>query len=157
MAGPDDTIRSLIMRSCLLLDDERFDDYLALWSPRGRYRITSWSPDLRKELVLLDLPLDDYRQLLGNVPNHERMQGTLSRHVTGPLIERGRGGRDGDGTARAVSSLLVVHTDLEGVSNVYAVGRYVDDIDIADGDPRIESREVRLETRQFGTGSHVPM
>ena len=145
------------MRSCLYLDDERFDDYLALWSPRGRYRITSWSPDLRKELVLLDLPLDDYRQLLENVPKHERMQGTLSRHVTGPLVERGDDGGDGSVAARATSSLLVVHTDLEGVSTVYAAGRYLDAIESANGDPRILSREVRLQTRQFGTGSHVPM
>ena len=149
----DDRIRSLIMRSCLLLDDERFDDYLALWSPRGRYRITSWSPDLRKELVLLDLPLADLRQLLENVPNHERMAGTFSRHATGPLVEW----PDGEDAARATSSLLVVHTDLEGVSSVYAVGKYLDDIEIAGGDARIVSREVRLETRQLGTGSHVPM
>ena len=153
MTEADGSIRRLIMRSCLYLDDERFDDYLALWSPTGRYRITSWSPDLRKELVLLDLPLGDYRQLLVNVPNHERMPGTLSRHVTGPLVERG----DGDGRARATSSLLVVHTGLDGVSNLYAVGKYLDDIDTSNGEPRIESREVRLGTRQLGTGSHVPM
>ena len=141
------------MRSCLLLDDERFDDYLALWSPQGRYRITSWSPDLRKDLVLLDLPLPDYRQLLENVPMHERMSGTFSRHVTGQLIER----PDGDDTARATSSLLVVHTDLEGVSRLYAAGRYVDDIELVHDDARIASREVRLDTRQLGTGSHIPM
>ena len=153
MVESDDRIRSLIMRSCLLLDVERFDDYLALWSAEGRYRITSWSPDLRKELVLLDLSLSDFSQLLHNVPNHERMQGTLSRHVTGPLVEPGHD----DGTARATSSLLVVHTDLEGVSSLYAAGKYLDDIEIANGEARIASREVRLETRQLGTGSHVPM
>ena len=141
----------MITRSCLLLDAERFDDYLALWSPEGRYRITSWSPDLRKELVLLDLALADYRQLLENVPNHERIQGTFSRHVTGQLIER----HDDEGAARVTSSLLVVHTDLEGVSSLFAAGKYVDDIKIARDDVRIASREVRLETRQLGTGSHV--
>ena len=141
------------MRSCLLLDAERFDDYLALWSPEGRYRITSWSPDLRKELVLLDLALPEFRQLLENVPNHERMPGTFSRHVTGPLVER----PDGEDTARATSSLLVVRTDLEGISSLYAAGKYLDNIDIAHDAARIASREVRLETRQLGTGSHVPM
>ena len=141
------------MRSCLLLDAERFDEYLALWSPQGRYRITSWSPDLRRELVLLDVELTDFRQLLENVPSHERMPGTLSRHVTGPLVER----RDGENAARATSSLLVVRTDLEGVSSLYAAGKYVDDIETAGGEARIASREVRLETRQLGTGSHVPM
>ena len=141
------------MRSCLHLDAERFDEYLALWSPEGRYRITSWSPDLRRELVLLDLAMTDFRQLLENVPNHERMAGTLSRHVTGPLVER----RDGEDSARATSSLLVVRTDLDGVSSLYAAGKYLDDIEIAGGDARIASREVRLETRQLGTGSHVPM
>ena len=153
MAGADDEIRSTITRSCLLLDDECFDDYLALWSPEGRYRITSWSPDLRRELVLLDLHLADYRQLLENVPNHERMPGTFSRHVTGQLIER----HADNGTVRATSSLLVVHTDLEGVSRLFAAGKYVDDIEFARDGARIASREVRLETRQFGTGSHIPM
>lgn len=152
MSDTHTRIRDAIFRSCVLLDEERFDDYLALWLPEGRYRITSWSPDLRRELVLLDLRMDDYRALLENVTNHERMLGTFSRHVTGQLIEHG-----GNGAAHATSSLLVVHTDVDGVSQLFATGKYLDDLDLTGEAARLRSREVRLETRQLGPGSHIPM
>lgn len=98
MADTDDRIRAAVFRSCVLLDEERFDDYLELWSPNGNYRITSWSPDLRKEIVLLDLDVESYRTLLSNIQFHQHMLGHFSRHVTGQLIEH-----DGDGAAKVTS------------------------------------------------------
>lgn len=152
MSNTDDRIRATVFRSCVLLDEERFDDYLALWSPDGTYRISSWSPDLRKELVLLDLDVESYRTLLSNIQYHEHILGHFSRHVTGQLIEHG-----GNGCATVTSSLLVMRTDLEGVSSLFAVGKYIDHVELTGDTPLITVREVRLETRQFGPGSHIPM
>ena len=145
-------VESLIFQSCLLLDEERFDDYIALWAPDGQYRITTWSPDLRQDLVFLDLGLHDFQNLLEGVNNHQRMLGQFSRHLTGQLIDV-----DGKEQISVMSSLLVTHTDLEGISKLFAVGRYVDKIELVDGKPLIGSREVRLSTRQFGPGSHIPI
>jgi len=149
----ENNVRAVIHRSCLLLDEERFDKYLALWAPAGRYRITSYSPDIRKDLVLLDLGRDDYGHLLSNIRNHEHMPGTFSRHLSVQLLERD----EGTGKVHVTSSILVIHTDPEGVSRVFATGRYLD-VFVTGGDqPLIELREARLTTRQFGPGSHIPI
>ncbi len=153
MSFSEEDLKTTIHRSCIFLDEERFDEYLALWAPAGRYRITSYSPDIRKELVLLDLGREDYGHLLSNIRNHERMLGRFSRHLTIQLVEHDEQADE----VRVASSVLVIHTNLEGVSHVFAAGKYLDIFDRGSDKPLIELREVRLATRQFGPGSHVPM
>lgn len=149
----ENRVSAVIHRSCLFLDEERYKEYLALWSPGGQYRITSYSPDIRKELVLLDLNRDDYGHLLSNIRNHEHMPGTFSRHLSVQLLDN-----EGEaGKTHVTSSILVIHTDPEGVSRVFAAGRYLDIFTIDGDEPLIELREVRLSTRQFGPGSHIPI
>ena len=53
------------------------------------------------------------------------------------------------------SSMVVYHTDLQGISNLFAVARYVDLIDITGEHLRLSDREVRLETRLLDFGPHV--
>jgi|ERR1700730_7908156 methanesulfonate monooxygenase small subunit len=142
---------TLVSRSCALLDDENFEAYLSLFAADGRYRITTYSPDLRRELIYLDLDRADLETLLRNISRHVRMSGRLMRHPNGFLVDS-----KGDESS-VLTSLLVVHTDLEGTSRIFAAGRYRDTLALADGKPAIKSREVRLDTRQFGPGSHVPL
>jgi methanesulfonate monooxygenase small subunit len=142
---------TLVSRSCALLDDEKFDDYLNLFAADGHYRITTYSPDLRRELIYLDLDRADLAALLQNVPRHVRMSGRLMRHPNGFLVD------SKDDESSVMTSLLVIHTDLEGNSRIFAAGRYRDQLTLVDGKPAIKSREVRLDTRQFGPGSHVPL
>ena len=149
----NDDVKAVVYRSCLALDDERFADYLALCAEDFRYRVTAYSPELRKEMVWLDQDRAQLANLLEGVDNHHRLPGRFSRQANVYLVERnGAAGR-----ATVTTSLVVMYTDPEGISKVFAVGRYVDSIDVAGERPFLRAREVRLETRDFGPGSHVPM
>jgi methanesulfonate monooxygenase small subunit len=145
--------RELVARSCLLLDEERFDDYLGLYADDCRYRITTYSPDLRKDMAMLDLDRKDLAVLLGNLPKHIRMSGRFMRHPSGSCAEPA----SGSGRISVLTTVLVAHTDLEGISRIFATGRYRDLIEVSGDAPRLLEREVRVDTRQFGPGSHVPL
>ena len=149
----DDDVKAVVYRSCLALDDERFDDYLALYAVDFNYRVTAYSPELRQDMVWLDQDREQMANLLEGVDNHHRLPGRFTRQANVYLIERSAS----NGHAMVTTSLVVMYTDVEGVSKVFAVGRYVDSIDLAGDPPLLTSREVRLETRELGPGSHVPM
>ena len=142
---------NLVSRSCILLDDENFEGYLSLFAPDSHYRITSYSPDLRRELIYLDVDRTDLEALLRNIHHHIRMSGRLMRHPNGFVVDSKHD------ESSVLTSLLIIHTDLEGNSRIFAAGRYRDTLTLANGKPTIKSREVRLDTRQFGPGSHIPL
>ena len=153
MTAGDGDIGALVYRTCLLLDAERFDDYLAQCSADFRYRVKADSPELGKEMTWLDLDRNELADLLENVANHVRLPGRFTRQATVYTIER-----DDDGAAALVTtSLIVVYTDLDGVSRLFASGRYLDTVALAGPAPRLASRTVWLDTRDLGPGSHVPL
>jgi methanesulfonate monooxygenase small subunit len=145
--------KALVTRSCFLLDQEKFDEYLRLFSDGSHYRITAYSPDLRKNQTWLDLTRDELQSLLGNLPHQVRMPGRFLRHPNGFLFDAKPDGS----RISVITSLLVVHTDIDGNSKIFAAGRYYDVIEETADGPRLHEREVRLDTRQFGPGAHVPM
>ena len=149
----DDGVKAVVYRSCLALDDERFGDYLALCADDFRYRVTAYSPELRKEMVWLDRGREQLANLLESVDNHVRLPGRFTRQANVYLVER----EPAKGWATVTASLVVMYTDPQGVSRVFAVGRYVDSIEVAGVRPLLKSREVQLETRELGPGSHLPI
>lgn len=149
MSSPEERVRALIHRACLHLDTESWDAFMALCAPVFRYRITAYSPDLRKQMIWFDHDRDSLKALLEMVPQHLRRLGTLLRHVSVGVIEI-----DGS-TATATSTFQCIHTDHDGQSRLMCAGRYVDRIDLAKG--MLTFRETQLETRDIGIGSHVPI
>jgi len=147
-----EAVRQLVGLSAQRLDAEDFAGYMALCAPAFHYRITAYSPEIRKDMIWLDQDRAGMEALLAMVPQHLRRLGGLSRQVSGETIESG-----GGGTIEAVSSVLVINTDLEGRSTLFAVGRYHDKVDTAGAAPLLVSRRVHLETRDLGIGSHVPI
>lgn len=146
-------IRELVYRSCMALDDERFDEFMQLCSPAFQYRIAVYSPDIRKEMTWLAQDYNGMKALLEAVPHHLKRLGTMKRHATVYLIDRLADGP----TARVTSSLLVISTDPEGRSKLFLAGSYHDEIDLGSGAPLLASRRVQLETRDLGVGTHVPV
>ena len=152
MSVTDDDIKNMLHETFVRLDDEDYDAYLELCAPVFRYRITTYSPDLRKDQVWLDHDREGMAELFGNIQYHVRLPGTFFRHGHVYRIDR-----NGNGVAKALTSMVVHYTEPVGDSRVFALCRYHDDIDLSSGTPLLASREVRLETRQLGTGSHIPM
>ena len=145
-------IAALVANGCRALDEERFEDYLATCDPAFRYRIQVYSPEIRKQMVWLDLPLDEMRGLLENVSRHLRTLDRLQRNVGLVTANPTAGTR-----WEADSSFAVYATDRDGISRLFAVGRYRDTVETGSGVPLLLARDVLLQTRDLGVGLHVPL
>jgi methanesulfonate monooxygenase subunit beta len=149
------SVERLIQRSLLLLDEERFDDFLALCTSGFQYELKTYSAEIRKDMTWLAADRDELDGLFQTLPRHVLVGGALLRQASISDIEI-----DTDGTtARAIAAMTIIHTDVDGQSKLLAAGRYHDTVSL-DGDrPLLRERIVRLHTRVFDNeagGSHVP-
>ena len=125
-------IEELVYRSCMALDERDFKGFLELCDPGFRYKVTVYSPEIRKEMVWLDQDRRGMETLFTNLPRHNSDHSPLVRHATVYTVKMN------GGEAEVISALQVFRTALDG------------------GTPRLASRVVRMETRQLGFGSHIP-
>jgi 3-phenylpropionate/cinnamic acid dioxygenase small subunit len=147
-----DQIWDLVAKSCAYLDHEEYSKYLGLVDDRYEYAIVNFSPDLRKDMVLLQLNRVDIENLFDNIHNHIRLPGRLFRQASMYGVEPVQ-----DGLFVATTYLTVVHTDLDGASSVFCVGRYHDRLSVGDQSARLVSRRFHMETRDIGPGCHFPI
>ncbi|HXS54066.1 MAG TPA: nuclear transport factor 2 family protein [Usitatibacter sp.] len=145
-------IEELVYRSCLALDDLDFKAFLDLCDPGFRYKVTAYSPEIRKEMVWLDHDKAGMETLFTQLPRHNSDHSPLARHATVYTVKV-----DG-GEAEVVSTLQVFRTALDGgATELYGVARLIDTVKL-DGDaPKLTRRHVRMGTRQLGFGSHIPL
>ena len=146
-------IAELVYRSCLALDAKDFKAYLDLCDESFRYTIAAHSPEIRKDMVWLDHDKPGMQLLFNNLPRHISDHSPLTRHAIVYTVEHAIGQNE----ASVVSALQVFRTSLDGgATELFAVGRYLDTVTVDGGPPRLIKRVVKLETRQFGFGNHIP-
>jgi methanesulfonate monooxygenase subunit beta len=146
-------IETLVYTSALRLDAGDFAGYLELCAPEFRYLITAYSPEIRQEMIWLDHDKAGLQALFETLSRHHSDPSPLSRHVTLYTVEVAADG----GTAAVVSALMVFRTALDGgATELFAVGKMHDIVTLASGPPRLAKRQVRLDTRMLGIGSHIP-
>jgi methanesulfonate monooxygenase small subunit len=147
-----DAVKDLIYRSCLVMDDEKFGEYLALCTDDYQYKVTTYSPELRKDMVWLEQSRADLGAMFDMLPEHVKPDGRFTRH-----IQVYRVAPNGSASTLDVTSALTIYfTTDRGETKVFAVGRYNDVVDTSGPAPRLKAREVRLETRILGAGSQIP-
>ena len=146
-------IEDLIYKSCLVMDDKDFAGYLELCDPAFRYAVTAYSPEIRKEMTWLEHDLAGMKSLFATLPKHNSDQSPLSRHATVYLVEEQDEGRK----AKVTSALQVFKTSLDGgATELFAVGRMIDMVQMTEEGPKLLDRNIRLETRMLGIGYHIP-
>ena len=144
-------IEELIYRTCMALDDRNFTGFLELCDPGFRYSITAYSPEIRKEMVWLDHDRAGMESLFATLPRHNSDHSPLMRHATVYTVKV-----DGQ-HAEVVSALQVFRTALDGgATELFAVARLLDTVNIDGGAPRLARRVVKMDTRQLGYGYHIP-
>ncbi len=142
--GSDPDLVGLVYRSCRLLDENRFDEWLALCAPDFHYRITAYSTEIRKEMEWLSHDVELLKTRFDDLPNHVVVKGTYRRHASMcEEVERA------NGIAKMDSSVVVYHTNLSGASRLFAVVRYGDTIALGGETPLLAERVVRMETRSL--------
>jgi methanesulfonate monooxygenase subunit beta len=150
----ESAVRGLIYRSCLRLDEGDFSGWLDLCAPEFRYAITAYSPEIRKEMTWLDHDRDGMEGLFKMLPKHNSDHSPLTRHASVYVVDL-----DGEGNvATAVTSVVVYRTAMDGgATDLFAVGKYFDTVSLEGETPLLAGRNVRLDTRELGIGSHFPL
>lgn len=144
-------IEDLVYRSCMALDDRDFKGFLALCEDDFRYTITTYSPEIRKDMVWLDHDRKGFDTLLTNLPRHNSDHSPITRHATVYSVDIG------EDSATVVSALQVFRTQLDGgASELFAVGRLQDTVKLNGAGPKLAKRVVKLDTRLLGFGYHIP-
>ena len=145
------TIEELVYRSCLALDTKDYNAFLELCDKDFRYTISTYSPEIRRDMVWLDHDRKGMETLFTNLPRHNSDHSPLSRHATVYTVDLA------GPAASVVSALQVFRTQLDGgATELFAVGRFHDTVTLEGASPKLARRLVRLETRLLGYGYHVP-
>jgi methanesulfonate monooxygenase small subunit len=145
-------ITALIYKSFLTLDDLNFTEFLNLCAPNYHYKITAYSPEIRKEMIWLEESRQSLEQLFINLPKHNSDHSRLSRMGNVYLLDK---------TApqewSALTFLQVFRTVLDGgATELFAIGKIYDKITKTNTEFKLLDREIKLETRMFGFGHHIP-
>ncbi len=154
----DRAVRDVIYRSCLTLDHMDFEGFFGLCAPEFQYVISTFSPELRKDIVWMDRDLAEMKTLVETLPLHvseHNLRLDLSRHVTVYTVDFS----DDLRTAEALSTLQVFTTFRNGgATDLFAVAKYCDIVRMSRGVAKLLRREVRLDTRLLGeTGTLLPL
>ena len=159
-AALSDTVRDLVYRSCILLDDERWSDWLQLCDENFEYEITAYSPEIQKDMIYFSGNRDALQVMTDMLDKHNTDHSPLRRHATVYTIDE-----NDDGTLDVVSSVAIYQNMLDGInshidageSRLFVIGRYVDKMKVEDGKAKFLERKVALDTRRLDKGSHWPL
>ena len=156
------TAQNVVYDANLLLDDSAYFDWLTLCDSDFTYKICAYSPEIRKMMAWLQHDKSGMLNLVELLPRHQSDRSRLTRHTSVYRIELDEPSvpldAGADTVVRAISSVAVYRTTLDGgTTDLFAVGAYYDRIRVYDTVARFASRELRLETRQLGIGTHFPL
>lgn len=154
-------IRDTIYRATLLLDDQKWEQWLELCDDSFHYAIKSFSPEINRDMTYLQGSRKELATMVKLLPKHNTDHSPLKRHTTVYTVDVAEDAK----TASAVSSFVVYQNMLDGVnshidageSRLFLVGRYIDTFKLDNGKARFLKREVRLENRRLDKGSHWPI
>lgn len=156
-----ETVRDTIYQATMLLDNQKWDDWLALCDDDFQYSITSFSPEINYDMTYLSASKRDLIHLIDLLPKHNTDHSPLHRHTSVYSISPSEDGK----TATAISSVLIYQNMLDGTnshidageSRLFVIGRYLDTLKMEDGKGLFLKRELRLDNRRLDKGSHWPL
>jgi methanesulfonate monooxygenase small subunit len=154
-------VRDTIYRATLLLDDQKWDQWLDLCDDSFHYAIKSFSPEINRDMTYLQGSRKDLATMVKLLPKHNTDHSPLKRHTIVYTVDVAEDAK----TASAISSFVVYQNMLDGVnshidsgeSRLFLVGRYIDTFKLENGKTWFIRREVRLENRRLDKGSHWPI
>lgn len=154
-------VRDTIYRTTIMLDEQRWDDWLSLCHDEFHYSIRSFSPEINKDMIYLQGNRNEIASLIRLLPKHNTDHSWLRRHTSVYTVDVSAD----EQSATAVSSVLVYQNLLDGEnshidageSRLFLVGKYYDTLALSGGDPKFVKREVRIDERRLDKGSHWPI
>ena len=144
-------IQQFIQNTAALLDEEKLSEWAALFAPTGRYEITSFSTELRRDLVWWRADYGELEKTLREVKRHVRDPASRLRVLGQPLIQV----QEDKVSVRTAFSIY--RTSRAGESSLYLVGRYEDQLVREPQSWRYKEHHVRLSTRVLAAFTHLPL
>jgi 3-phenylpropionate/cinnamic acid dioxygenase small subunit len=144
-------ICELVQRTAMLLDDEKFDEWLKLFDAESSYELSAYSTELR---LWMTWQLSDRQALeimLSNVDEHVRDPARRRHVISMPVVEV-----DVD-QGRVTSNFSLFRTTPEGQSSLYMVGFYDDRIVRRSGTWLYAAHKVIIDTRMLDSFTHIPV
>jgi methanesulfonate monooxygenase subunit beta len=146
-------VEELIYQTCTALDQSDYSGFLGLCDEGFEYKLSAFSPEIKKEMTWLDHGRAEIEDLFNTLPKHNSDRAPLTRNAVVYKVEF-------DGTrkqANVVTALQIFKTNLNGgATQVFAVGKYYDTVSLEGEAPILVKRHVKLDTRDLGWGYHVP-
>lgn len=154
-------VKDTIYKACMLLDEQRWSDWLALCDERFTYSIKAYSPEIRYDMTYFQADRPHLQSMTDMLPKHNTDHSPFTRHATVYVVEVDESRK----SATAVTSLVVYQNMLDGINShidagenhLFLIGKYHDTFRLNGGAPKFLAREVRLETRRLDKGSHWPI
>lgn len=154
-------VRDTIYRATLMLDDQKWEQWLDLCDESFDYTIKSFSPEINYDMTYLQANRKDMESMMRLLPKHNTDHSPLKRHTTVYTVDVSEDGK----TATSISSFVVYQNMLDGnnshldsgESRLFLVGRYIDTLKLDNGKATFLKREVRLDNRRLDKGSHWPI
>ena len=153
-----ETVKDTIYRACLLLDDEKWDDFLSLCDKNFIYTIKAYSPEISRDMIYLSGNRAELVTMCEMLPKHNTDHSSLKRHATVYTVDIEQNGAD----ATSVTSLVVYQNMFDGINShidagenrLFLIGKYIDKFKVDQKSASFVEREVRLDTRSLSKGSH---
>ena len=153
-AGTRTVVEELVYSASMRMDEKDFAGFFGLCDAGFTYKVTAYSPEIRKMMTWLEHDLKGMKLLIDNLPKHNSDQSMLSRHVTVYTVRFADGGKSAD----VVSGLQVFRTANDGcITTLFAVGKMHDRVVLGEDGARLAGRTIKLDTRMLGIGHHVPI
>ena len=154
MAISEKAVENLIYAACLQMNADDYAGWLNdLCLPSFRYSITAHSEEIGRRMTWFDHERQPLLELCLSVGDHFTNLGAFHRHASVYRVQVDSEAQ----AAETLSSVIVMHTTLEGESRFYATGYYEDRIDISGARPLFARRNVALTTTLLVSGSHLPL
>ena len=106
-------VRDTIYRATLLLDDQKWEQWLDLCDDTFHYAIKSFSPEINRDMTYFQGSRKDLATMTKLLPKHNTDHSPLRRHTTVYTVDVADDGK----TASAVSSFVVYQNLLDGVNS----------------------------------------
>ncbi len=146
-------LNRLIHASARYLDSHDFQAYLDLYKEEGVYTVITKAPELAEPMVWMQHSCSELRERIAAMTEQEWEIADVeqTRVLSVDLVEVSAD------TANTSSSFALYHTDQEGLTSCYAVGRYDDCWEKDTNSWMLRSRRVGLKTRQLSMPSPLPI
>ena len=146
-------VEELVYDTCMLLDAKDFKGFLDRCDHQFEYKMTAYSPEIKREMTWLDHGRAEMEDLFNTLPKHNTDPSPLTRSAVVYKVSVDEDTK----RANVVSGLQVFKTAINGgVTQLYAIGKYFDTVALDGNAPRLLARHVKLDTRDLGWGHHIP-